>query len=607
MIKEPKQNIEYFYKRSTYLFPEGTKIYLNGNKLLVEIEDKKTRDIKKYLVNRADLTRDYNNRIGLPITGAGSDLADEYQMIAEYIDKHPQFNYLDFEYATSYELVLCTFFKPMDFNIMKNLIHEIHKYLPFIINIFRKPYIHLKEKEILQPVEAAMRINYKTINYLSKHSERWKSIDDRTGSIEPDKLLTKIYVDDYSIYENVVFYNLINKIFTFLMRTIYYLSDILETFNDSIQLDAVNRFNHQMYYLAIGKLYVGFYNMENTAEIAAVLEDAKNLYKQLIRYKTRDVYTHNINTKPLNGDIKKTNLFAMHKDYKHVYTLYKKFKKKTFIVNDYGSYLKQTTSQRFYQMFCEMLTLFAISNFNFKNYNSEDIYKDGEVRGNFNFKNWELRISSQYNYAIGLDTIAIKISYLDNAINYLIIPMSYYIAQERKKQYEIIIHRLNSIGEVYDKYFFFEPFDYEDNSLNSYSIRYEKDDIATFYAILPIAISEINSFRRIQKILLEGMVISNNKFDICPFCGEALTNQENHYLCNKCRTVIKPITCNNCNNAFVASYSDIKTRKKNRRSEAIEGLMDFYKQERQYYFRNTVFISKAGIHCPYCEHIDPYN
>ena len=608
MIYETKQNIQFFYKRSSYTFPNGTNIYLNGNKLLVEINEKRTRDISKYVTTEKNSSREYNNRIGLPITGYGSKLAEEYQVIAKYFESHQSLNFLDFEYATSHELVLCTFFKPMDFIRMKNIIEDIQKHMPYLINIFRRPYIHLKETEILQPVDTAMRINHKTINYLSKHSERWKAVDNKTGSIEPDKLLTKVYIDDYSIYENVVFYNLVNNIFSFLIKTIYYLTDILETFNESIKLDAVNRFNHQMYYLSIGKLYVGFYNMEDTSEIASVLENAKNVYKQLNRYKVRDVYTKNINTKPLNRDIKKTNLFSMHKDYKHVYALYQKFKKKTFTMNEYGSYLMQVKSQDSYELFCQMLILFSISNFNFKIYSLDDIYREGKVKATFNFKDWELRISTQYNFVLGLKTIALKLSHLNKALNYLIIPIGYYLGQERKKQYEIIMQRLYNIGEVYDKYIFFEPFDYDDKSLNSYSNKYENENFTTYYAILPIAISEINSFRRVQKLLLEGMVISNDQYEDCAFCGEKLQKEdENHYLCRKCRTVIKKVHCHNCDNDVVASYFDIKTRKNGKKAESFEGLPEFYKQERQFYFRNTVTISKNGFVCPYCGKEIPQN
>ena len=595
MQNDNKQYIDYFHKKTKYTFPEGTRVFLSGKRLLVEINGTKTRNLNKYIVKNNNTINIYN-RIGLPITGPGSAIAEEYEGIAEFFNNHDSFNFLDFEYATSHELVLCTFFKPMDFIWMKDLIQDVQKHLPYLVNIFRRPYIHLKETETLQSVDTAMRINHKTINHLSKHSENWKSIDMRNGSIEPDKLLTKIYIDDYSIYENVVFFNLINNISSFLIKTIYYLTEILETFNESIKLDAVNRFNHQMYYLAIGKLYVGFYNMENTSEVNAVLESAKQLYKQINQYKVRDVYTKNLKAKPINGEIKKTNLFSMHKDYKHVYYLSQKYKKKSLNNNDNGSYFLQYQSQDSYELFCQMLVLFSISNFNFISYSLEDIYVDGKVKAKFDFKNWKLTVNTKYSIILGLNTISINIKYIDKSIDYLFIPMSYYLAEDRKQQYENIIKRLYDTGEVYDKYLFFEPSDYDDNALKSYSIKYDN----LYYAILPISISEINAFRRIQKVILELMILSNEQNDICAFCGEKMhMESDGHYVCKKCRTVIKEIYCEHCDTNFKASYFDVKKKRKSG-IETLDGLSDFYKQERQYYFRNIVTITKNGYLCPYC-------
>jgi hypothetical protein len=186
--------------------------------------------------------------------------------------------------------------------------------------------------------------------------------------------------------------------------------------------------------------------------------------------------------------------------------------------------------------------------------------------------------------------------YIDKSIDYLIIPMTYYFSEDRKNQYENIIKRLYDTGEVYDKYLFFEPFDYDDNVLKSYSIKYDN----LYYGILPISISEINAFRRIQKVLLELMILSNEQNDICAFCGEKMHIEgDGHYMCKKCRTVIKEVHCNHCDNNFKASYFDIK-RKRKSGSETLEGLSEFYKQERQYYFRNIVTITKNGYLCPCC-------
>lgn len=601
MHLESNNKVEFLYKKSLYIFPEKAKIFLNGNKLLVEFPNKKITNISMYLSN-TNIKRPYNCTLGFPITDIGSQLEKDYQAIVEYFDKNPKLDFLSFEYATSHELALCTFFKSMDLVNASNLMQDLRKEMPYLVNIFRRPLIHLKEIDVIQPTDTVKRVNHNTMKYLSRHAETWKNIED--SAIIPAKLLTRVYDDDYSIYENIVFRDLIDKSLTFLRKRIYYLTELFDIFNDSIQLDAITRFNHQNYYLAMGKLYVGFSKMKDSSELLAMLENAKYLYKQLNTYKTRAVYTKNANIKPINSEIKRTNILGMHKDYKHVYSLYQKFNKQAFESQAFGTFLMQDKSQSSYELFCQMLVLFAASNFNLSCKSNDTIYENKKLNACFKYKDWSLHVYNQYNAVLNFDTIIIDVTHNNKSIKFLIIPMSYYIAQDKKMHYEHIIKTLYYGGNIYDKYVFLEPFDLDKNSLSNYSLKCSIADVNLYYAVLPVSISEINSFRRIQKLLFECMVRTNNNYDICAFCGENLVKANNTYLCCKCRTAVKNVTCEHCQKNFTATYIDIKNKNKNRKKATEEDfskdLPDFYKQEKQYLFRDIVNINENNFVCPHC-------
>lgn len=600
MRSESQKRIEFLHKKAVYLFPAKSKIFLAGDKLSVEIDNKKVSDISDYLSAKSNLKKLYPYKIGLPVTEQGSLLLKEYQAVASYIDSHPVLDFLQFEYATGRDLALCTFFKSADSVQAEAFIREIKKELPYLINIFKRPLIHLKETDIVQPVDAVKRVNHNTIRHLSKHSENWKKIEG--DEITPAKLLTRVYDDDYGIYENIVFRNLIDGLLSFLRKRIFYLSEILSSFKESIQLDAVHRLNHSEYYLAIGKLYVSFSKMENTSEVLEMLENTRQLYKQIRQYTVRDVYTKNSRVKTEIGTIKRTNILSMHKDYKHVYSLYQKANKRFLDSQKTGDFLTQTEAQKDYGLFCGLLALFAVSNFNMSCNTAGAVFESGAINASFSFKGWTVSVSTEYNPILDFDTVALRISSESSSCSFLLIPTTYYLSRDKNTQYENIIERLYFGGHDYDKYVFLEPFDFYGDSVYSYSIRYPLPEKDLHYAVLPVSVSDHNSFRRLQRLLLEGMTLTEKDRKVCAFCGEELhTEPDGKYICRKCRTAIRDISCP-CGKSFTATYFDVKKQKPRNEPEGDfkSGLSDFYRDEKENLFRNITAINKSNFICPHC-------
>jgi len=543
------------------------------------------------------------NKAGLPITDVGSRLHTKYKDVVKFLKENQVISFKGFDYAAGRDLILCTFLRSADLDSINKTAGDIRRALPHLVSIFNRPVIHLKDAEVVLPLDAVKRVNHQSIRHLALHTDDWRNID-KHGGVMPKRLLTKVHEDDFSIYENVVFYHLIEKILNYLKKRIYRLSEILETLGEAVKFDNFGKTNHASYYLAIGKLYFGFHKYDNSGEISEALENITKLYRQISAYKTRDVYTKNMGAKPIVGGIKKTNILSMHKDYKHVYTLFKAMDKRMFAFVLPGISAEQIKSQQYYERFCGLITVFAVSHFNFLPYLSDNVINDGKADARFKFKNWTVKVSVKYEDLIDGDIIALTVKHKKKSVSYALIPTSYYIEKNKKTEYKRIIERMIEAKFSYNKYIFLEPFDFDGGSNNSYSLSFLSGKKRVCYAILPVSIAEVNSFRRIQKILLEGMVYVAEKYDVCAFCGEAVSMETGQrFFCQKCRMAVLSINCVNCREKFTATYFDSKKTKLQKEESAgyFKYMPEFFRQEAEHKFRSITKIKDKNFICPYCD------
>ena len=364
-----------------------------------------------------------------------------------------------------------------------------------------------------------------------------------------------------------------------------------------------------MYYLAVGKLHVGFYKNDNSSEIESTLQEITKIYRLISSYLGRDVYVKNIHAKPIIGEIRKTNILTMHKDYKHVYALYQAMNKKAVVTAEPGKAVSQTRSQRYYEQFCQMLTLFAAAHFNFKPDTSDIVVKKAKPAAKLKFKRWTMSIDVKRKDNLGCNIIDLQIGYKKNLLRYAIIPTSYYVDKDKNKECERIITQLLSTKSKippYDKYIFLDPFDYDNTAcVNDYSIRFvtEKEE-ETYYSILPASISDVNSFRRIQRLIFEAMTRVSKARETCAHCGEKLSIINNQkLLCAKCKTTAYNIDCFKCKKKFAATYFDAPKAKFQKNIEVadyVKHMPKFFRQEIEHRFRNITKIRHSNFVCPHC-------
>ncbi len=418
-----------------------------------------------------------------------------YKDSRTFLSKYNNITYPEFDYYSVTELNLFSSAEDINFDEIQLHLQDIEKVLPAINRIFAKPIIHLIDEETLVPVESVRLINNKTMNYASNHSEHWANITE--SGIRPRKLLTNNYRDNYAIYENIVFSRCIDHILNYTRHYSRILSDMIYT-NKKLEIDLLERENHISYYLALGKLETGYLRgfsdyIDITLRLLSRLDFVNSVLSARLN---RPVYAkcHKVKGKM---KLRRTNILAMHKDYRQIYKYMKGVFKGDLDVSE------EVIDPKDYLYFCKFLTIFAVGHFNLSMDKQKKIdFKKLDL--DFTFKEYHVNIK---------DT---KISGHDAIL----------LTFKEEQEYKIaLIPSLEPIKVTQ-----------EGVECHVMSPNLDTDDMY-------ISINNIDSFRRIQQALLKGMIYSSIVMDTCPFCGNKMDKEDNLYYCNKCRTEIRKEHC----------------------------------------------------------------
>jgi hypothetical protein len=120
---------------------------------------------------------------------------------------------------------------------------------------------------------------------------------------------------------------------------------------------------------------------------------------------------------------------------------------------------------------------------------------------------------------------------------------------------------------------------------------------------LYLSILDVDSFRRVQQIMLRGMIYADEKQISCPFCGNMTEKSDDGYVCRACHADVAKMVCPNTKREYfissilkgTAGYEQDK-----RRADRRKFLHDRY-DESQLHYRNITPIDEHGEHiCPCC-------
>lgn len=492
-----------------------------------------------------------------------ADMASDYRSIAEYMKKPKLLNYMKFDYDVTHGLTLFMLDPDFGFEQLERDTSVILDALPAVKRIFEQPCIHLKERDVIMPVEAVRTVNNATLTHIATHSELWADV--KNGEIKPDKLLTRTYEDNYGIYENLVFCDVVDDILSYVRTNARFLRELIYT-NRTIKIDLLERVNHIDYFLALGKLHIGYSkSFDAYYPLAArCLDKLRFILNSIVPRLKRPVYNNN-RRRPIGTKVRKTNILSMHKEYHRIYRLANFFRSRPAATVTAPTVAELDGLTRIYFYYCQALLTFAVGNFGFACDNKR-IFDFVRTMPRFTFKGWSVEPNK---LACG-KTHVIEITIAKN-----------------KPYKTVLIPTLDPDDELLqtvkaavpaDEYILCSPYE-------------NSGDDAAF-----IDITSIESFRRLQRMILRGMIYSDTDRTECPFCSNKLTKSEVRgstvYECNSCRTEIREARCADTDKTYF--YTAIKgfSPSADDISTGDNGAM---------YFRNITDIDGGGAPiCPHC-------
>lgn len=502
-------------------------------------------------------------------------LIENYKTIGLFIDKYKWLSYVELDYLIVHELTLFTVEPDFSFEALEEELNVILNVLPAIKRIFAQPCIHLKEQNVILPTESVRIINNNTIQHIASHSELWSDV--KKNDIKPTKLLTKTYEDNYGIYENLVFCKTVDDVLSYARYNLRILKELIYT-NQTIEINLLERVNHLNYFLALGKLHTGYSrNFDSYYGVSArCLNKLQFIVSSIVPRLKRPVYKNNKN-RPAKIKLHKTNILSMHREYHQIYKLSKYLSAHNISLENEVTPADTAKLKTDYFYFCELLSLFAVTHFNF-DFNKSRLINFARLNLTSKFKGWYLTLRK---HTFGKHDILSLCIEKEKKYDIIIIPS---IEKDNEKLLDKIKQNLQA-----DEYLILSP--YEER---------EEDSIL-------ISMTSIESFRRIQQIVLRGMVYADTARKDCPFCNNKLTVDSERstadrpvYKCVSCRTEIHTGYCPSSGKPFhftkIAGLS-------NRLTDGDDWLIE-RKKEAQMYFRNITKINgDMEIICPHCNKV----
>lgn len=491
-----------------------------------------------------------------------------YLKLSEYVDAQNSITYSEFESHVLDEF--CLFNVPDDAYIeeIEKTLDIIIKALPSFKRVFARPIVRLKDHHEIMPIEAVKVIDKRSLSHLASRCEMWDDIT--KDGIKPRKLLTIEHVETYSIYENIAFAWAVDSILSFIRHSLVRIKDVIYGCRD-IHFNLLDHTHHNLYFLAIGKLYLEYVRSRPGQENWSRCVDKMMFVDKALRSKLSSPVYQKCKRQSYALKLKKTNIFRSHKDYAEVYKVLKHFESLGGAESSGKSDVR--VDDKGFVDFCKLLTLFSIGHFNYSFKGKKKINLE-EFDLSCSFKSWQLKthfVKSASAQALMLTTH--KNTEYTTAIVFC--EKSRFSGESKRK-----------FKDEYpaDEYIVCSP--------NTWG---ERD-------VLYLNMFDIDSFRRIQQILLRGMILSDKERVECAFCGGALKEEKGKYICDSCNGVIEELVCPDTDKPYTASgLVRLKPKKGDKIEQERRKFLHDKLDEAQMHFRNITAITGDGIPvCPHC-------
>ena len=492
----------------------------------------------------------------------------EYANIETFIRAHSSFTYGEFDGYVLNDISLFDVPGDEQFSAIEKELDEILKALPSIRRIFARPLIRLRDTHETVPVEQAHVIDNYTFSHAARHSEIWEDIT--KDGIKPRKLMAVGRTETYMLYENLVLTKVIDEVLRVLARARMLLLDALYDFTD-MQFNFLDRTYHDFFFLAMGKLHVE-YARAHTQHYSAYARcvDKIRFIEKALRPRLSSALYLECKKKKGKVTLKKSNAFRLHKDYREVYRLALILERRKDNSQDNGE--DDNGCNEGDTIFCTLISMFAVGHFRFS-FDRQAVLDLNDFDSNASFGEWKLNVR-----AVRSDGHRGILYSLKKDREYRICMV---IGSRRDVSFDEMQRFRENIPA--DEYLFANP--------ESFG---EKD-------VVYLSLYNIDSFRRIQQIILRGMIYSDETMSICPFCGHSTEKTDDGYECPMCRSEVKKHTCPETGKEyFTSGIKKFVPANKTMKNERDPFLHDRY-AEASLHFRNiTPMDANQAMVCPHC-------
>ena len=501
---------------------------------------------------------------------------DHYTAVFEALRQRGSMTYESFDRCVVEEISLFDVPNDRYLKDVEACIDVILRALPALKRIFANPIIRLSDTREITPIEAVRVIDNASIAHAAFRSDLWESVTKK--GIRPRKLMTVQYEETYAIYENRIFVKAIDCVLDFVRNALTRFGDVLYGCRD-IHFNLLDRTHHSSYFLAIAKLHLEYARAQTDQQPAYLrcMEKLLFIERSISAKLQTPVYTacKQVEKKTTRSlKLKKTNTFRSHKDYKQVYRLLEYFES----VDSHAIGLAGFTLKPWeYRAFCLGLSVFALGHFNFEF--SKDARMDFTApvfEGCCKMLGWRLFLTTK-----PLSSSEVILFRFQKEREYTVCILPW----EKGERPHAAMAEAKQLVFA-DEYLFASPVAYG-----------EKD-------VLYLSAFDVDSFRRIQQMVLRGMIYSDTAHKDCPFCKHELAPAAyGAFECAVCRAVIREEDCPETGKRYYLSsikQFDPSEERWGEHSEQRKFLHDRYTEAR-FHFRNITAVTQNGrFVCPHC-------